>query len=94
MSKLIPIDPALFGADVSQGIVNLNAAIDPWVKKNQSQKSPIVVVDMYTGFDYKTMTKEGEHPNAKGDAFMANRFFSAVKDALVVSTVSMLLENE
>ncbi|KAF1966089.1 SGNH hydrolase, partial [Bimuria novae-zelandiae CBS 107.79] len=81
-SKLIPIDPALFGQFVVDRLNEYNFAMEGWVKRTSTAQSEIVLVDMVTGFDYKTMTREGEHPNEKGDVFMAERFFPAVKDAL------------
>lgn len=90
LSKLIPIDPKVAGQAVSDDVGKLNTAMEEFVRSNTQQQSPIVLVDM-TGFDTKTMTKEGEHPNEAGDKFMADRYFSTVKDALVVSSVQKML---
>lgn len=91
VSKLIPIDPNLFGQFVADKIVDYNYAMEGWVKRTTTAQSPIVLVDMFTGFDYKSMTREGEHPNEQGDVFMADRFFPALKDAMVQKTVEKLM---
>ena len=91
VSKLIPIDPKLFGQAVSDKIVEYNGAMDGWVKKVNTAASPVVLVDMFTGFDVATMTREGEHPNEKGNVFFAEKFFPVLKDEMVRVTVEDLM---
>lgn len=43
--------------------------------------SPVIFADAFTGFDATKDTKEGEHPNASGDAKLANTYFEALKAA-------------
>ena len=83
VSKLIPIDPRLFGQGVSDRIVEYNGAMEGWVERVSTGRSPVVLVDMFTGFDVGSMTREGEHPNEKGDVFFAEKFFPVLKDLLV-----------
>ncbi|KAJ4301430.1 hypothetical protein N0V90_003522 [Kalmusia sp. IMI 367209] len=83
VSKLIPIDPTLFGQEVADRIKDYNNAMEGWSQRSNTADSAVILVDMYTGFDYKTMTREGEHPNEKGDVFMADKFFPVVRDQLV-----------
>ncbi|KAF2451499.1 carbohydrate esterase family 3 protein [Karstenula rhodostoma CBS 690.94] len=90
-SKLIPIDPSLFGQSVADKVNDYNYAMEGWVKRTTTAQSPIVLVDLNTGFDYKTMTREGEHPNEKGDVFMAEKLFPKVKDQLVELSVQKLM---
>ncbi|KAF9739559.1 hypothetical protein PMIN06_006946 [Paraphaeosphaeria minitans] len=90
-SKLIPIDPERFGRAVADRINDYNYAMEGWVKRTTTAQSPIVLVDLHAGFDYKTMTREGEHPNEKGDVFMAGKLFPAVKDQLVKLSVQKLM---
>ena len=90
VSKLIPIKPDLFGQFAVDRINDYNYAMEGWVKRTTTAQSPIVLVDCFTGFDYQSMTREGQHPNEKGDVFMAERFFPAVKDALVKKSVEKL----
>jgi len=90
LSKLIPVDPKLFGQETTDLVVAYNNAMDGWVRKNTKSQSPIVLVDMFTGFDTATMTREGEHPNEKGDVFMAERFYPVVMNQLIVRTIEKL----
>ncbi|KAL1591377.1 hypothetical protein SLS60_011990 [Paraconiothyrium brasiliense] len=90
-SKLIPIDPNLFGQFVADKVNDYNSAMVGWVKRSTTAQSPVVLVDLNTGFDYKTMTREGEHPNEKGDVFMAERLFPVVQDQLVKKSVAKLM---
>lgn len=82
LSQLIPLDEAKFGKDRAEGIKELNKALVKWGRERSTIKSPIWVVDQHTGFDTKTDTKDGEHPNAKGDLKMSERFLPVVKDAM------------
>ncbi len=40
--------------------------------------SPVVIVDMFTGFDPDAHTYDGVHPNAAGEALLAARWFAAL----------------
>ncbi len=42
--------------------------------------SPVILVDTWTGFDAKTMTGDGIHPNADGGDLMADRFSEVLID--------------
>ena len=45
-------------------------------------ESPLTLVDQYSGFDPSTMTYDGTHPNAVGDARMADRWFEKLTPVL------------
>lgn len=90
-SKLIPLDPKLFGQKASDLVNDYNFAMEGWVFRTTRTQSPILLVDLNTGFDFKTMTREGEHPNEKGDIFMAEKLFPTVKDQLVRLSVQKLM---
>ena len=62
------------GADVRP----IDDAIPGWAKANSTTESPIIVVDMYTGFDPATESGDGIHPNAAGTQFMVDRWFDAL----------------
>ena len=47
-------------------IAVLNGNLPALVADKKQAKSPIVLVDQYTGFDPSTMTYDGTHPNAMG----------------------------
>ena len=61
-------------ADVGQS----TSAIPGWAKANSTTKSPIIVVDMYTGFDPATESGTEIHPNAAGTQFIVDRWFDAL----------------
>jgi acyl-CoA thioesterase-1 len=50
--------------------------------------SPVVLVDQFTGFDPATMTWDGIHPNAIGEAQMGERWLSALAPLLDRFSVS------
>lgn len=60
----------------------LNAQLPALVVAKNSVKSPIVLVDQFTGFDPATMTTEGVHPNAIGESRMADRWFEKLAPML------------
>ncbi len=43
-----------------------------------TEDSPVTIVDMFTGFDVDAHTYDGVHPNAAGEAFLAERWFAAL----------------
>ena len=57
------------------GIPALNASLPALVADKDRPESPLTLVDQYSGFDPSTMTYDGTHPNAVGDARMADRWF-------------------
>ena len=65
-----------------KGIPALNAQLPALVAAKNSVKSPIVLVDQFTGFDPTTMTTEGVHPNAIGESRMADRWFEKLAPML------------
>lgn len=91
LSKLIPVAPKLFGQAASDRVVEYNNAMTGWVQRSTTANSPIVLVDMYTGFDVDAMTKEGQHPNEKGDVFMADKFYPVVKDWVIKKSVAKMM---
>jgi acyl-CoA thioesterase-1 len=52
----------------------LNAQLPALVAAKNSQTSPLVLVDQFTGVDPTTMTTDGFHPNAIGESRMADRW--------------------
>lgn len=73
LAQLIPTSRP--GRD--QQIVQLNAAIPGLAARLSTPASPVIAVDQYTGFDAARETRDGTHPNAAGEAKMANRWFAA-----------------
>ncbi len=61
-----------------------NDLIPPYAAGKSTTASPIVVVDHFTGFDTFAHTYDGTHPNADGEALMAQRWFDTLAPLLSV----------
>ncbi|KAF2688089.1 carbohydrate esterase family 3 protein [Lentithecium fluviatile CBS 122367] len=84
VSKLIPIDVEKFGQEIADRIVEYNDALEWWVEENWTECSPVLLVDVYEGYEVEGMTRDGKHPNEAGDVFMAGKFSGALLDVLVM----------
>ncbi|GAB3175491.1 hypothetical protein GCM10027059_49130 [Myceligenerans halotolerans] len=84
VAQIIPLEPdaSLGCTDCPQRAVNLNAEIPGWAAGLSTDRSPIVVVDQWSGFDAATDTDDGVHPNESGNAKIAARWFEALDDVL------------
>ncbi|GAA3501699.1 hypothetical protein GCM10019016_088060 [Streptomyces prasinosporus] len=77
VARLIPMNPSSCAA-CARRVVDLNAAIPAWAGATSTSRSPVTVVDQWTGFDTATDTYDGVHPNAAGDEKIAARWFPAL----------------
>ncbi|MFJ2033991.1 cellulose binding domain-containing protein [Streptosporangium sp. NPDC087985] len=77
VAQIIPMNPSTCG-ECAQRVVALNAAIPGWAASKTTARSPVVVVDQWTGFSTASDTYDGVHPNASGDQKMSNRWFPAL----------------
>jgi acyl-CoA thioesterase-1 len=77
--KVIVLIAKILPMNVESANVNpLNDAIPKWAATNSTSASPIVVVDMFTGFDPR-WTRDGVHPNNnEGSRWMANNWYQAL----------------
>jgi len=66
----------------AQAVENMNKVVPSVVKAMNSRKSPVILVDQFTGFDANTLTYDGVHPNAEGEIKIAARWFEAIMDNL------------
>ncbi|WP_067970893.1 SGNH/GDSL hydrolase family protein [Nocardiopsis trehalosi] len=82
VAQIIPMDPERSCAACGSRVAELNAAIPAWAATQSTPRSPVVVVDQWTGFDTATDTYDGVHPDADGDRKIADRWFPEV-DALL-----------
>jgi lysophospholipase L1-like esterase len=53
-----------------------------WAAAISTPRSPVIVVDHFSGFDTASDTYDGVHPNAAGDQRMADRWFTALTAVL------------
>lgn len=81
VAQLIPMNPGSCAA-CAQRVVDLNARIPAWARATSTDRSPITVVDQWTGFSTAADTYDGVHPNASGDAKIAARWFPALAAVL------------
>jgi acyl-CoA thioesterase I len=56
----------------------LNALIPALAAQRSSARSPVLVVDQFTGFDMSTDLEDNAHPNDRGDRKMADRWYEAL----------------
>ncbi|GGK87441.1 SGNH hydrolase [Planomonospora parontospora subsp. parontospora] len=77
VAQIIPMNPGSCG-ECGRRVAALNAAIPGWAAGKTTARSPVVVVDQWTGFDTATDTGDGVHPNAAGDRKIADRWFPAL----------------
>lgn len=61
---------------------SFNTALDAWVGGQSDPLSPLIVVDQYTGYDPVANNIDNFHPNATGDALIAQRWFDALQPLL------------
>ncbi len=77
VAQILPMTPSSCSA-CAQRVVDLNRAIPGWASAKSTARSPITVVDQWTGFNTASDTYDGVHPNSSGDQKMANRWFPAL----------------
>ncbi|MFF5225856.1 cellulose binding domain-containing protein [Dactylosporangium sp. NPDC000521] len=87
VAQIIPMSASAC-ATCPADVVALNAAIPGWAAGLTTAQSPIVVADLWTGFDAATDTGDGVHPNDAGFQKMADRWFPAVTQVLGGVTAS------
>jgi lysophospholipase L1-like esterase len=68
-------------ASGNSAVMTYNAAIPPLVQMRAMAGKHVALVDMFTGFS-TTMLADGVHPNAQGNAKMADVWYAAIKDVL------------
>ena len=75
LAEIIPAGPALVNETEqwNQRVRDLASELD-------SPESPVVLVDMFSGWDYQTMTVQEDniHPNQRGAELLANRWMQAL----------------
>ncbi|AXE83965.1 GDSL-type esterase/lipase family protein [Streptomyces sp. Go-475] len=81
VAQLIPMNPSSCAA-CAQRVTDFNARIPAWARATSTDRSPVTVVDQWTGFSTATDTYDGVHPNASGDAKIAARWFPALAAVL------------
>ncbi|MFJ4276683.1 GDSL-type esterase/lipase family protein [Streptomyces massasporeus] len=81
VAQLIPMNPSSCAA-CAQRAVDFNARTPGWARATGTDRSPVTVVDQWTGFSTASDTYDGVHPNASGDDKIAARWFPPLAAAL------------
>ena len=76
LANVIPWFGISANSNISQDISGLGTAITNWV--NNSNNSQLHLVDVRSGFTIAEMQPDGIHPNAEGDARIADAFLTAI----------------
>ncbi|MBI2432606.1 MAG: hypothetical protein HYV26_07035 [Candidatus Hydrogenedentes bacterium] len=66
------------GDPMAPGIAAFNTIIPGIVRNKNTLTSPVVMVDQYLRFYPQYLTSDGLHPNAAGDAQLAERWYEAL----------------
>ncbi|MDN0196551.1 GDSL-type esterase/lipase family protein [Streptomyces sp. S.PNR 29] len=85
VAQLIPMNPGNCTA-CAQRVVDFNARIPDWARATNTSRSPVTVVDQWTGFSTAADTYDGVHPNASGDSKIAARWYPALTALLDAGT--------
>lgn len=74
----------LCGTDTAyeQAVLLFNKAIVEFAQTKTSARSPVIIVDQFTGIDPATDMYDDIHPNLNGEIKMAERWYNAVKPFL------------
>lgn len=81
VAQILPMNPAGC-AECGARVSDLNAAIPAWAASVSTARSPVVVVDQWTGFSTASDTYDGVHPNASGDQKISSAWYPALTAAL------------
>ncbi|PVY38083.1 SGNH/GDSL hydrolase family protein [Pontibacter virosus] len=76
LAKITPIPSTYANVDSTQHFVSLLPAL---ATRLSTQKSPIIVVDINTGYNPATLTYDSLHPNTAGEKFIAKRWYDAIR---------------
>lgn len=72
LAEIIPLQE-------NNNVIRLNQLLAKLAKQINKSNSPVISVDMYSGFNLKTdMQKDHIHPNANGEKKMAQNWFNAL----------------
>jgi lysophospholipase L1-like esterase len=79
VAQIIPCEPS-FGTMCSSDLPDFNAFVRELASKLSTTQSPVIAVDMATGFFLDDL-RDGVHPTDAGDLVLAERWFEALNAA-------------
>jgi lysophospholipase L1-like esterase len=77
VAQIIPMNPTNC-TGCARRVVDLNARIPGWARATSTSRSPVTVVDQWTGFSTSGDTYDGVHPSAPGNTKIAARWYPAL----------------
>jgi lysophospholipase L1-like esterase len=75
LAKITPIPATFANVDSTK---QYNVLIPELASRLSTSKSPVIVVDLNSGFNSNTFTYDSLHPNQAGEKFIAKRWFDAI----------------
>ena len=84
LAQLIPTTDS----DRNQSIDAFNAQLPALVAEVNQSASPVILVDQNSGFEASQDTFDGIHPNASGEAKMAQKWFEAIDSYLIANGIT------
>jgi lysophospholipase L1-like esterase len=81
VAQIIPMSAAACSTCPAD-IVELNNAVPAWAAGLTTTQSPVIVADLWTGFDAVADAVDGVHPNNTGFQKMANRWYPVLARVL------------
>ena len=67
-------------------VKELNEAVSILARFKNTSHSPVIVVDQFSGFDYRLDTYDGVHPNEIGEKKMAYKWYKALQECFINSS--------
>lgn len=77
VAQIIPMNPTNC-TGCARRVVDLNARIPGWTRATSTSRSPVTVVDQWTGFNTSGDTYDGVRPSASGNTKIAARWYPAL----------------
>jgi len=81
VAQIMPMAPSNC-PDCGRRVAELNARIPSWAAAHTTARSPVIVVDQWTGVDPEADTRDGVHPNDSGNQKVADRWAAALAPLL------------
>ena len=89
LAKIIPASNGGVNGPEIEAIPHFNDQLPALVASKLRPASPILLVDMYSGFKIADYTVDGVHPNPSGENLLAGRWKDAIDAILAVEVIKI-----